>query len=317
MDKKNMCVVGIYITRNCNLNCEYCTVKDKNLVELNYEQWCDAFDIIKNLGINKINILGGEPTIKKDIDRIIKYAVKEKNMVTSLISNGTSNFDVLKKLVNSGLSSFSSSVDVLGGDSFDESSSLKSKVGLESLKKMKEYGISDLTAYCVLSRITMPLIVNQIKALSDLGISTYILPFHYGSGEKFWQTRAQNTITKLSLSAEDKEELQALINQVLELKRKGYLVKNSYSYLQNLIDNYIGFKWHCTDVLSELRIDADGRLMYCHDYNDSEEHLSIFNLIDKEKFEEFKQKRCAGIKKCPGCYWPSQYHNLEAIINNK
>lgn len=317
MDQNNSCAVGIYITRNCNLNCEYCTVKDKKLVELNYEQWCDAFDIVADIGVTKVNILGGEPTIKKDIDRIIKYAVQEKKLAISLISNGTSDFEMLKKLVDSGLQSFSSSVDVLDGTSSDVSSSIKSKVGLESLKKMKEYGINDLTAYCVLSRITMPRIVNQIKVLSDLGIATYILPFHYGKGEEFWQTRAKNYNPKLSLTAENTEELKAVTDQILELKNNGYLVKNSYSYLRNLVNNYIGFKWHCTDIMSELRIDADGKLMYCHDYSgDSPDRISIFDIRDKVKFEAYKQKRREGIKNCPGCYWPSQYHNLEALTDN-
>lgn len=77
--------VLLNITNYCNLNCVFCYAKANqiDLKELNIEE-------IKNLDLNKFEyvfISGGEPTIKKDLFKIIKYFKKNKKKVF-LLTNG-------------------------------------------------------------------------------------------------------------------------------------------------------------------------------------------------------------------------------------
>lgn len=73
------------ITNQCNLNCSFCYAKSNelNIKDLSLEQ-------IKKLDLKKFDYIflsGGEPTIKEDLFKIIKYFKKQKKKVF-LLTNG-------------------------------------------------------------------------------------------------------------------------------------------------------------------------------------------------------------------------------------
>jgi len=78
-----------YITNRCNLDCKYCFVapywddaKDLSLKEIK-----KIIDEQKELGIEMVSLLGGEPTIRKDFGEIVSY-IYSKNMLVDVITNG-------------------------------------------------------------------------------------------------------------------------------------------------------------------------------------------------------------------------------------
>ena len=52
----------IFLTRKCNISCEYCTVPSKYIkgTELNLEEWLTALRRLKKWGIEHIKLLGGD-----------------------------------------------------------------------------------------------------------------------------------------------------------------------------------------------------------------------------------------------------------------
>jgi MoaA/NifB/PqqE/SkfB family radical SAM enzyme len=79
------------ITRRCNLNCVHCynsgsgsNIED-SYVAKNYKKILDA---IKNIGINHIHLLGGEPLLMCEIYEFIEYA-NIKDIYISINTNGT------------------------------------------------------------------------------------------------------------------------------------------------------------------------------------------------------------------------------------
>lgn len=65
------------ITRRCNLKCSFCLAA--NLMnELNTKQVKESIAKLKGLGMRKIRITGGEPTIRSDLIEVIDYCHKQE-----------------------------------------------------------------------------------------------------------------------------------------------------------------------------------------------------------------------------------------------
>tara|TARA_Y100000590_G_scaffold469529_1_gene657614 strand:- start:52009 stop:53052 length:1044 start_codon:yes stop_codon:yes gene_type:complete len=80
----------IYITKKCNLSCDFCYVKHNlNTPEpnsLNFDEWKKVIDKIPRTTV--IDFCGGEIFLAKDMMRILDYMTQKKRLV-SIITNGT------------------------------------------------------------------------------------------------------------------------------------------------------------------------------------------------------------------------------------
>lgn len=85
------------LTHMCNLKCEWCYDKDNYICNNQYMNLYLAIEIINLLhevGCKSINLIGGEPTLHPNLDRIIDYASKIGLSVT-LVTNGIAISDTL------------------------------------------------------------------------------------------------------------------------------------------------------------------------------------------------------------------------------
>jgi len=89
MKKKIPNSINFHITQRCNYKCDFCFAKfNQNCYELSE---IEQFELIKELidnGCEKLNFAGGEPTLVKNLAKLIKFS-KDLGVFTSLISNGT------------------------------------------------------------------------------------------------------------------------------------------------------------------------------------------------------------------------------------
>jgi len=96
INKKYPFYVLYRLTDKCNSNCIYCEIPNNNCKELNYKKTINLLkDLIKN-GLTMIALTGGEPLLRKDIDRIISY-LHSNNIIIVLITNGL----LIEKHINS------------------------------------------------------------------------------------------------------------------------------------------------------------------------------------------------------------------------
>jgi MoaA/NifB/PqqE/SkfB family radical SAM enzyme len=302
-------VAGTFLTRRCNIACDYCGVILRRFShELTADEWIEAFAILEHIGIERLAILGGEPTVVDGIERIVA-ALSKSPITFSLISNSLVPEKKLRSIVDAGLQRYSTSIDTIAGTELNHDSLLKSRTGLRVLARMREWGIQHLTAYLVLTSRNMNEVASIAEFLSAQGIWLYLIPYHHGE-RGHWENRSPDA--SLAILPAHVPELTDLVAQWNELKASGVRLANSESFLANLPRYMPGLSWHCAPSTSELRIDSDGSLTCCNDVRgDIALKWSVFDLRDEGAMPRFQADRARDAMRCVGCLWPSHYHAAE------
>ena len=82
-------VMHIMPTSTCNLNCSYCSVKNRPKEELKLEDIKSTVRLAKENGLKSVILSGGgEPTLYPQYDELIKF-LQEEELEIGLITNGT------------------------------------------------------------------------------------------------------------------------------------------------------------------------------------------------------------------------------------
>ena len=117
--------IRLSITDVCNFKCGYCLPngyqvdKSDNRKFLHLDEIRRLAIVFSKLGVNKIRLTGGEPTVRKDffeVIKILKYEAGIKKIV--ITTNGYHLDEKAKKLVESGLNGINISIDSLDRDIF-------------------------------------------------------------------------------------------------------------------------------------------------------------------------------------------------------
>jgi glycosyltransferase involved in cell wall biosynthesis/phenylacetate-coenzyme A ligase PaaK-like adenylate-forming protein/MoaA/NifB/PqqE/SkfB family radical SAM enzyme len=116
MQKYTLKKLVIKPTMSCTANCRTCRLRrdlHKSLInqkKLSFEQWLQIFKDAAGLGVERLDISGGEPTLYKNLAGLIK-AGKEYGWFINLNTNGSLiNESYAKELIEAGLDSVSISI---------------------------------------------------------------------------------------------------------------------------------------------------------------------------------------------------------------
>jgi len=69
-------IVHFQITSKCNNNCKHCFGPNKDTIDMTMTQIDKMIKILSNAGVENIHLTGGEPTLRKNFDQIIKKLKK-------------------------------------------------------------------------------------------------------------------------------------------------------------------------------------------------------------------------------------------------
>ncbi|MGH9876258.1 MAG: GTP 3',8-cyclase MoaA [Nitrososphaerales archaeon] len=114
----------ISVTDRCNMRCMYCMPSNnaewfEQKDVLSYEEITRLAKIFAGLGIEKIRITGGEPTVRHEIEKLIGELSKVDGIKSiSMTTNGLLLHDNVKKLKEAGLASVNVSLDTFRSDRF-------------------------------------------------------------------------------------------------------------------------------------------------------------------------------------------------------
>ena len=119
--------IRLSISDVCNFKCGYCLPdgykidKSDNRTFLNIEEIGRLAKALSELGVSKIRLTGGEPTVRKDFFEIIKI-IKENSGIkkTVITTNGYKLDKIANDIKNSGLDGINISIDSLNPNIFKE-----------------------------------------------------------------------------------------------------------------------------------------------------------------------------------------------------
>ncbi|OUV87857.1 MAG: GTP 3',8-cyclase MoaA [Flavobacteriaceae bacterium TMED145] len=119
--------IRLSISDVCNFKCGYCLPdgykinKADNRTFINTQEIGRLAKALSELGVSKIRITGGEPTIRKDYLEIIKIIKKNSGIKKTVITtNGYKLNKIAKNLKDSGLDGINISIDSLNSKTFKQ-----------------------------------------------------------------------------------------------------------------------------------------------------------------------------------------------------
>lgn len=83
--------VHLELTRRCNLNCFYCTIRDNTSpppASVPFDRFRTIIDKLTASGVFDVTFFGGEPFLNPHIYKLAEYA-KQQDLATSFLTNGT------------------------------------------------------------------------------------------------------------------------------------------------------------------------------------------------------------------------------------
>lgn len=97
----NLKLAWLEITQACNMRCVHCYegnthIQSKNILSL--EKWKEIIDELKELNVNRVVVIGGEPTLNNNIKDILKY-LSVKKIPTTLFTNASFVDDELRNVI--------------------------------------------------------------------------------------------------------------------------------------------------------------------------------------------------------------------------
>ena len=117
--------IRLSISDVCNFKCGYCLPdgykidKSDNRSFLNIEEIGSLAKALSELGVSKIRLTGGEPTVRKDFFEIVKIIKKNSEIKkTVMTTNGYRLDKIADNIKNSGLDGINISIDSLNAKTF-------------------------------------------------------------------------------------------------------------------------------------------------------------------------------------------------------
>jgi len=164
----------ISVTDRCNFRCTYCMPKDKfgrdhAFLErgdlLSFEEITRVARVFVAEGVRKIRITGGEPLLRRQLERLIE-SLARLDVETTLTTNGALLAQKARSLADAGLNRVTVSMDALDDEVFGRMNDVGFPVArvLEGINAASAAGLGPVKVNCVVKRGVND---NQILPLAE------------------------------------------------------------------------------------------------------------------------------------------------------
>lgn len=297
----------MHIIQKCVLKCKMCIIwsefhPPKTLTSEDCYKIMD--DIGKLTTRCKVDLIGGEPFLEKDIFKLTEHA-SGKGFLTNIITSGcTLNEDTISRIVDSGLSNLGISLDSLDENTHD---CLRGTKGIYSriMKALKTFASiphpdTTVSINTIIMNANMDHILDLVHwAQKNPEISSmHFQAISSPGGNPFDRNWFKNE-KYCYLWPKDERKIKNLIDTLIELKSKGYRISNPFRQLEN-------FKSYFTDPLKNIRqgkctagdtninIDPWGNVYLCSsgpiEPVGNIRNTAIMDLWESDKAQEIREK---------------------------
>ena len=289
----------LFLTTKCNLKCASCNYWRSSPASMSPSSALRAVDFLKSLNVSYISFVGGEPSLREDLPRLIKQA---SPTITGITTNGTANNSLYKKCFDNGIYKISFSIDSYTAKKHDH---LRGKKGV--FKKC----------------------VNNLKRLSEKGynvnISTTVSSQNFFDIDKLIDL-AERIGVKINLNAlmtntkQSSKDIPFLKlprkearNKVMSWQRR----KNVFlteKYANVLINSLYGNYAVICKPFSTISVHPNGSIGFCGE-SSSKMRFTNFNWEEYNKLSLKQINSCQGCSY--GCYFnASNFNNVLSQIKN-
>lgn len=153
----------ISVTDRCNFRCVYCMPREvfgpdhaflPRPALLSFEEIARLAALFKSLGVCKIRLTGGEPLLRKNLERLVEMLARLGGLEITLTTNGTLLAKMAKTLRAAGLDRVTVSLDALDDETFRKinDAGVPVAVVLEGIEAAAAAGLSPVKVNMVVKR---------------------------------------------------------------------------------------------------------------------------------------------------------------------
>jgi len=260
----------ISVTDRCNYRCSYCMPSEvfnnnysyiaQNKI-LSYEEIIHLCSILKKIGLTKIRITGGEPLLRKNIDKLIHKLKTESGINNvSMTTNGSLLTDTkLKQLKSSGLDSITLSLDTLDSKKITKINGTKKHFDLDMvLTGIEKYFTTVKTNTVVIKNINDDEVLDIVNKISALRSEIRFIEYMDVGESNNWDFSKIIPSQELYELINSKYEL-SVINTDKSSTSKKWALKNtdsSVGFISSITEPF------CNDC-NRARLSVDGKIYTC------------------------------------------------------
>jgi len=260
----------ISVTDRCNYRCSYCMPSEvfnnnysyiaQNKI-LSYEEIIHLCSILKKIGLTKIRITGGEPLLRKNIDKLIHKLKTESGINNvSMTTNGSLLTDTkLKQLKASGLDSITLSLDTLDPKKITKINGTKKYFDLDTvLTGIEKYFTTVKTNTVVIKNINDDEVLDIVNKISALRSEIRFIEYMDVGESNNWDFSKIIPSQELYELINSKYEL-SVINTDKSSTSKKWALKNtdsSVGFISSITEPF------CNDC-NRARLSVDGKIYTC------------------------------------------------------
>jgi len=214
----------------------------------------NMLDDAKSFGIMYYNAWTTEPLLREDLPDILEHA-HDIGMITSLITNGK----LLEKRADELKDLDYLSVSVDGIESYREIRGIDIDEIMPGIKKAKEGRKNPLLMNCVISGKNLDDIEPLIHLAKEMNVRISFEPLYEFGGidRDVWD----------EIGIKDMGKYHNTVQRIIEMKKQGYPIINSISYLTMVKNLTTDYKCHASDII--LNVTVDGTVENCRVHRDS------------------------------------------------
>jgi cyclic pyranopterin phosphate synthase len=257
----------------CNFRCEFCMPEDPKWIPndkvLSFEEITRLVKIFSLFGVDRIRITGGEPLVRKDIEKLIPMLLSVNGIHRlGLTTNGFYLGEKARALRNAGLYSVTVSLHSLKAPRFAVVTRRDAhKKVLEGIRAAKEAGFENIKINSVIIRgYNDDEILDFASFAYEHGYNMRFIEYMPFDGKKMWSTNA--VVSGEEMLSKIKERY-----QVIPLEREAGSTSTNYRFVDGggefgIITSIT--RPFCSDC-DRIRLTSDGKLVPClfdnHEYD--------------------------------------------------
>jgi len=253
----------ISLTDRCNLRCTYCMPKEHFASDyvflpkseiLSYEEITRLTTALIPLGLEKIRLTGGEPLLRKNIERLIEMMPKDIDL--AMTTNGILLGKMAQKLWDAGLKRVTVSLDAIDEETFRKmaDSDVASAQVLESIDIALEVGMKVKVNVVVKRGVNEHSVKKMVDHFANTGVIVRFIEFMDVGETNHWRLDDVVTGDQMRKMLDGLEEIPP--QYIGEVARRFRIGDQEIGFIESVSRPFCG---NC----NRARISADGSLYTC------------------------------------------------------